>query len=65
MEDITRPQARDDLAEGSTMFSARVRRLTSVSRLSLFVAVGLLMAAGVASAGEATDTATSSPARPG
>ena len=33
------------------MFSARARRLTRVSRLSLFVAVGLLMAAGVASAG--------------
>ena len=33
------------------MFSALVRRLTRVSRLSLFVAVGLLMAAGVASAG--------------
>ena len=51
MDDTLRPQARDDLAEGSAMFSALVRRLTRVSRLSLFVAVGLLMAAGVASAG--------------
>jgi hypothetical protein len=51
MDDTPRPQARDDLAEGSDMSARREHVLNGTTRLCLLVAIGLALAVGSASAG--------------